>query len=874
MPHPSGRAQPGRLYFRVLMHYRPDEIEPKWQRRWAEAKVAEIDVAAPGRKFYMLNMFPYPSGDLHVGHGRNYILGDALYRYFRMNGMAALNPMGWDAFGLPAENAAIKRGTHPRDWTLGNIQREKGQFQRWGILYDWSKELASCDPEYYRWNQWLFLQLYQRGLAYRGKAPVNWCPSDQTVLANEQVVDGRCERCGTVVVQRELSQWFFKITDYADRLDAGLDTLTEWPEKVKTMQRNWIGKSTGADVEFPVPSIGKSLTIFTTRPDTIFGATFMVLAPEHPDVAAMIADHPERAEIEQWIDGVRNQSNLERQEAGKEGRFTGKYAINPFTNEEIPIWLGNFVLPLYGTGAIMSVPAHDQRDFEFAKQYGLSLRIVVAPSSGEVPSVDALTEAFTFKDDSARIVDSGLITGLTPPAAIDRIGDEVERLGIGKKMVRYRLRDWLISRQRYWGTPIPMIYCDRDGIVPVPEDQLPVKLPLDVPFTGREGNPLAKHEKFVNTTCPKCGEPAKRETDTMDTFVDSSWYYARFISAHDDTKIFDTALVNRWLPVDQYIGGIEHAILHLLYARFICRAMHDMGLLGIEEPFTRLFNQGMITKEGYRDPSENNAWVPLNEVEWREGTPFKQNTMIPLTPEIGKMSKSRFNVVPPDDLIERYGADTERVYTLFIAPPEKEAAWSDDGVVGAYRFLGRVWHMADQILDLRDAAVEPGGPSTEKMIRKTHQTIDAVTKRIERFELNTAISALMELSNTIGDYLSAGGRDSNALRDCMATMLQLLHPFAPHVTEELWEMFGRDGMILVSQWPKADPARMQESSVTIVVQVNGKLRGQIEVPHPPVEAAVFAAVDGNEKVQAWVSGKEIVKKVYVPGKLVNIVVKG
>ncbi len=854
------------------MQYQPGDIEPKWQERWATAGVAETDVRAPGQKFYMLNMFPYPSGDLHVGHGRNYILGDALYRYFRMQGRAALNPMGWDAFGLPAENAAIKRGIHPRQWTLGNIERMKKQFKRWGILYDWSKELASCDPGYYHWNQWLFLQLYKRGLAYRGKAPVNWCPSDQTVLANEQVVDGRCERCGTVVVQRELEQWFFRITEYADRLDAGLDTLSEWADKVKTMQRNWIGKSVGADVQFPVPVLGKSLTIFTTRPDTIFGATFMVLAPEHPDVAALISDHPDRVAIEQWIDGVRNQSNLERQEAGKEGRFTGKTATNPFTSEQIPIWLGNFVLPQYGTGAIMSVPAHDQRDFEFAKQYGLPIRIVVASKNGDIPSVDSMSEAYTFKDDSATIVDSGLITGLTPPTAIETISDEIERRGIGKKMIRYRLRDWLISRQRYWGTPIPMVYCERDGIVPVPEDQLPVVLPIDVAITGREGNPLANDERFVNTECPRCGGAARRETDTMDTFVDSSWYYARFITPHDGTKIFDSSLVNRWLPVDQYIGGIEHAILHLLYARFICRALYDMKLVSFEEPFRRLFNQGMITKEGYRDPSEGMAWVPLNDVEWRDGTPFKRNTMVPLVPEVGKMSKSQFNVVPPDELIERFGADTERVYTLFIAPPEKEAAWSDEGVIGAYRFLGRVWHMGEQLFDMRDG--EKSDVSPDRMIRKTHQTIDAVARRIERFELNTAISGLMELSNALGEYLNAGGRDRKTFRSCYEALLQMLHPFAPHMTEELWELLGHQEMILLSRWPVADPALMTEDVVTIVVQVNGKLRGHLEVPNPPDEAQVRASVDANEKVQQWIRGKEIVKTIYVPGKLVNVVVKG
>jgi leucyl-tRNA synthetase len=838
------------------MPYEPKLIEEKWQRAWADAKVAEVDVTAPGDKFYMLNMFPYPSGDLHVGHGRNYILGDALYRYFRMQGRAALNPMGWDAFGLPAENAAIKRGIHPRQWTLSNIEREKKQFLRWGILYDWSKELASCEPEYYRWNQWLFLQLYRLGLAYRAKAPVNWCPSDQTVLANEQVIDGRCERCSTVVVQRDLEQWFLKITDYADRLDEGLDTLEHWPEKVKLMQRNWIGRSVGADAEFVVPSLRKSIRIFTTRPDTIYGATFMVLAPEHPDVAALIADNRERAEIETWIAGVRNQSNLERQEAGKEGRFTGKTATNPFTNEPIPIWLGNFVLMQYGTGAIMAVPGHDQRDFEFAQQYGLPVRVVVKPANGDLPSAE---ESYSVKDESAVAVDSGVISGLLTPKAIDRIIEEIERLGIGKKMVRYRLRDWLISRQRYWGTPIPMIYCDRDGIVPVPEEELPVELPLDVPFTGREGNPLAKDERFVNTICPVCGGAARRETDTMDTFVDSSWYYARFISANDYTKIFDPSLVNRWLPVDQYIGGIEHAILHLLYARFICRTLHDMGLTNYEEPFTRLFNQGMITKEGFRTAGGN--WVPPAEVENGVHKP----TGAAVIAEVGKMSKSRYNVVPPDELIERYGADTERVYTLFIAPPEKEAAWSDEGVVGASRFLNRVWHMGEQIL-----ARGNGGSESTALTRKTHQTIDAVTRRFDRFEFNTAISGLMELSNAIGDALAENADASSSY----ITLLQLLHPFAPHITEELWTMFGNDGFILISSWPKADPALMIEDVVTIVVQVNGKLRGQVEVPNPPEKDVVLAAIRSNQKVQQWISGKEVVKEVYVPGKLVNIVVKG
>ncbi|HEX6158654.1 MAG TPA: leucine--tRNA ligase, partial [Thermoanaerobaculia bacterium] len=685
----------------------------------------------------------------------------------------------------------------------------------------------------------------------------------QTVLANEQVVEGRCERCNAVVEQRELSQWFFRITEYADRLDAGLDTLVDWPEKVKLMQRNWIGRSLGADVDFDVPALGHSIRIFTTRPDTIFGATFMVLAPEHPDVAKLIADHPQREEIEQWITGVRNHSALERQEAGKEGRDTGKSAVNPFTNEPIPIWLGNFVLPQYGTGAIMSVPAHDQRDFEFARQYGLPIRIVVKPATGETMDADGMTEAFTFKDESGVAVNSGPIDGLPVPKAIEKIISIIEEKGLGKGTVRYRLRDWLISRQRYWGTPIPMLYCEKEGLVPVPEEQLPVALPLDVPFTGREGNPLAKHDTFVNVTCPQCGGPARRETDTMDTFVDSSWYFTRFITPRDDAKIFDTSLVNRWLPVDQYIGGIEHAILHLLYARFITRTLYDLGLVNFEEPFARLFNQGMIIKEGYRD-ADTQAWLPLDEVEVRDGVPTHKVSGKRVIAEIGKMSKSRYNVVPPDELIEKFGADTERVYTLFIAPPEKEAAWSDEGVIGAYRFLGRVWHLG--------VAIQNAAPTDDEaprnVIRKMHQTIDAVTQRMQRYEFNTAISAMMELSNVLGSVeLSA------SLRKPYEALLQLLHPFAPHMTEELWSMLGNEEFVLTSKWPVADPALMAEESVIIAVQVNGKLRGQVEVAAPPEEGKVFEAVFASEKIQAWLAGKELVKKIYVPGKLVNLVIR-
>jgi leucyl-tRNA synthetase len=852
------------------MFYDHHAIETKWQKRWAEEKVAEVDVSVPAEKYYMLNMFPYPSGDLHVGHGRNYILGDALYRFLRQQGKAALNPMGWDAFGLPAENAAIKHGIHPGEWTRNNIRREKKQFFRWGILYDWSKEIASCHEGYYRWNQWLFLQLYEKGLAYRGKAPVNWCPGCHTVLANEQVVDGACERCGSHVEQKNLEQWFFRITEYADRLDAGLDDLVHWPEKVRTMQRNWIGRSVGADLEFPVPKLGRSLRVFTTRPDTVYGATFMVLAPEHPDVADLIADHPERDEIEAWIVEVRNQTQLERmsETGGKEGRFTGVFATNPFTEEPIPIWLGNFVLPQYGTGAIMSVPAHDQRDFEFAKTYDLPIRIVVRPTDGEL-DLESMDEAFPATDGTVS-VDSGSATGLPSPEAIERIAEEAETRGIGTRTVRYRLRDWLISRQRYWGTPIPIIYCETCGTVPVPEKDLPVLLPLDVPFTGREGNPLAKHEEFVRANCPRCGEAARRETDTMDTFVDSSWYFARYLSPRDEARIFDSELVNRWMPVDQYIGGIEHAILHLLYARFVCHVLHDLGLVAFEEPFRRLFNQGMITKEGYRDPASHNAWVPLAEVDLRDGTPYRKGTDTRLVPEVGKMSKSRYNVVPPDELIDRYGADTERVYTLFIAPPEKEAAWSDEGVIGAYRFLNRVWSMGEQVRGMAEGSDSEGA---RPLRRKTHQTIHAVTGRLERFEFNTAISGLMELSNALGDYLAGGGRDRAVVREAFETLLKLLHPFAPHITEELWELQGRTEMLLRSDWPVADSDLMKEDVLRIAVQVNGKLRGEVEVPADAEEAAVIGAAKEDEKVRKHLEGKNVVKEIYVSGRLVNLVVK-
>ncbi|HZI64437.1 MAG TPA: leucine--tRNA ligase, partial [Thermoanaerobaculia bacterium] len=578
-----------------MSRYDHRAVETKWQDRWEKQRVAEVDVRNARQKYYMLMMFPYPSGDrLHVGHGRNYILGDALYRYLRMHGKRALNPMGWDAFGLPAENAAIQRGVHPRDWTLDNIKVMKQQFRRWGILYDWSREITSCMPDYYRWNQWLFLRMLEKGLAYKKMAPVNWCPSCQTVLANEQVVDGACERCGTPVVQRDLEQWFYRITDYAERLLEGLDGLTGWPERVKVMQRNWIGRSAGAEIDFELPELADRVTVFTTRPDTIHGATFLVLAPEHPLAARLVTGHPERAALEAWIERVRNTPRIQREgeDTPKEGRDTGATAINPATGERIPVWLANYVLPDYGTGAIMGVPAHDQRDLDFARQESLGVRLVYHPADRDLDP-DRMTEAVPHEGVTRG---TGELDGLGPGReTVARFVSWLEERGWGRGKVVYRLRDWLISRQRYWGTPIPIVYCERCGMVPVPDADLPVTLPYDVEFTGRQGNPLARAAEFVNVSCPKCGGPGRRETDTMDTFVDSSWYYARYLSPKDDSRMFDPALAARWLPVDQYIGGIEHAILHLLYARFVCRVLHDFGLVACEEPFTNLFNQGMIS---------------------------------------------------------------------------------------------------------------------------------------------------------------------------------------------------------------------------------------------------------------------------------------
>jgi leucyl-tRNA synthetase len=813
--------------------YDPQQVEPRWQEFWARERFAAADTAAE-KGLYMLMMFPYPSGDLHVGHGRNYILGDCLFRMFLMQGRKVLNPMGWDAFGLPAENAAIKRNIHPREWTIGNIGRMKDQFRRWGILYDWDKEITSCEPEYYRWNQWLFNRMLKKGLAYRGKSPVNWCPSCRTVLANEQVVAGECERCGTAVEQRALEQWFLRITAYADRLLDGLDRLSDWPEKVKVMQRNWIGRSEG--VQFTMKIQGREdlpgFKVFTTRPDTSFGMTFAVLAPEQPLVAEITtAEH--RAEVEAFLDRVRHQTEIDRLSTEgpleKRGVFTGSHAVNPFTGKPVPIFLADYVLMSYGTGAIMAVPGQDQRDWEFAKAYGLPIVRTVKPPDG--------WEGEAYVEDGPAI-NSEWLNGLYKADAVARATEWLEQRGIGERKVNYRLRDWLISRQRYWGTPIPVVYCEKDGIVPVPDDQLPVLLPADVEFSGVEGNPLERSASFVAATCPECGKAARRETDTMDTFVDSSWYYARFINPSVHDAMLDEGRVRRWMPVDLYIGGVEHAILHLMYARFVYKVLSDFGMVPGDEPFSVLFNQGMIVGKSS------------------------------ITGRLEKMSKSKGNVVAPDALIARYGADTERVYTLFMGPPEKEAEWTDEGVLGAHRFLQRVWGLQDAVATA--AGREGTRAANERLRIATHRTVKRVHTDLERYHPNTAIAALMELVNAISDAQEAAGE--GALREAYETLLRLLHPFAPHVTEELWRLTGHEGSLLRAGWPTFDAALLARQRVTLAVQVNGKLRATMEA-EPGLDADAAAAA-AREAVAKWLDGKEVVKVVHVPDRMVSLVVKG
>lgn len=812
------------------------KIEPKWQKFWRDDDLFKAETDNYKNKYYCLMMFPYPSAALHVGHGRNYIIGDAVARYKMMRGFNVLTPMGFDAFGLPAENAAIKGALPPETSTLNNIKTMKRQFRQWGVEYDWDREVISCLADYYKWTQWIFVKLYEKGLAYKKKAFVNWCPSCKTVLANEQVVEGGCERCGTEVNQKDLEQWFFRITHYADKLLKDMDKLNDWPERVKTMQKNWIGRSEGVEIDFSIDGLDESLRCFTTRIDTIYGATFIVLAPEHPLVEKLIKGPGNESVLFKAIQKMRNESKIARSQADveKEGVFTGKHVINPVNNEKVPIWVGNYILMEYGTGAIMAVPAHDQRDFEFAKKYKLPIRVVIDNMDNPL-NPDTMKQAH---EAEGVMVNSAQFNGLDSSVSIIKIADFFEEKGCGKRAVQYKLRDWLISRQRYWGAPIPIVYCQKCGTLTVPEKDLPVLLPKNVEFRPTGESPLKFSERFVNTKCPRCGGKASRETDTMDTFVDSSWYYLRYITPKLNDRPFDSALVNKWLPVDQYIGGVEHAILHLLYSRFITKFLHDLGMVDFDEPFKNLFTQGMITKNGI------------------------------------KMSKSKGNTVSPDDLIKDYGADTVRLYTLFIGPPEKDAEWSDRGVEGSYRFLGRVWRLVEKAYSVERIAYSDKKLSTEEknLRRKTHQTIKKVTEDLDGgFHFNTAISSIMELVNEAYDFIAEEG-EKEILSEAVEAVVILLSPFVPHIAEEMWERLGKKKGIFRTKWPSYDKSAIIAEIVPIVVQVNGKVRSKIEVPFDTDDSRLKEMVLADPKIQNWLKGKTIKDLIIVPKKLVSIVI--
>ncbi len=873
--------------FGIVREYRPQTIEKKWQERWAASRAFEVSEDAGRQKFYCLEMYAYPSGHAHVGHVRNYMIGDVVARLKRMRGFNVLHPFGWDAFGLPAENAAIKSGAHPETWTLENIAHMKGQLQRLGISYAWEREIATCLPEYYRWNQWLFLKMLERDLAFRKRSSVNWCPGCNTVLANEQVVNGECWRCGSVVTTRELEQWFFRITRYADELLAATESLPGWPEKVLTMQRNWIGRSEGARVKFPLaPSAGgqpssssgeaapsnpapsaerrapsTEIEVFTTRIDTIYGANFLLLAPEHPLVQSW-ATEAGADQFRRTLQRFQTQDRTARMtgEVEKEGFDTGRRALNPFTKQPVPIWVANFVLVEYGTGAVMGVPAHDQRDLEFARKYGLPVTVVVQPD-GERLSAAEMAAAY---EDAGTLVDSGSFSGLPSTEASARMSEYAEAQGIGERTIQYRLKDWGISRQRYWGTPIPVVYCPACGMVPVPYESLPVVLPKVAELSGRGDSPLAHVAEFVNTTCPRCSQPARRETDTMDTFVDSSWYFFRFCDPGNDRLPFDAAKVAYWGPVDFYSGGVEHAILHLIYSRFFCRVFRDLGLTTLDEPFTRLLTQGMVLNAGQ------------------------------------VMSKSKGNVVDPDDMIQKYGADALRLYVMFVAPPEKEIEWTDAGLEGSFRFLARVWRVVEQLAETIGGAgiPEPGDleltDAERALRRKTHDTIRRVTLDLDpRAHLNTAVSAMMELVNELYAFCAQSdclrfGRDAHeqahvgtlerpatiaVLKESVEALVRMLSPFAPHMAEELWEMLGHPGGIVLAGWPEFDEAVARAEETVVPVQVNGKLRGRVTVPADTPEDRLRELAVADPQIARYLEGKTVVKVVVAGGRLVNVVVR-
>ena len=835
--------------------YEPRAIEHRWQELWAAERTWEVpnpgdpgfDGAEP--KAYVLEMLPYPSGEPHVGHLKNYAIGDAIAHFRRRNGFEVIHPMGYDAFGLPAENHAIRTGEHPRVSSEASIEVFRRQFRDWGISIDWTREISSHSPEYYRWTQWLFLRLLEQGLAYRTDAPVQWCPQDQTVLANEQVIDGRCERCGTLVVPRRLEQWYFRITDYADRLLEGFDLLESWPEHVITMQRNWIGRSEGAEAIFSCAEAGLDFPVFTTRPDTLFGATFFVLAPEHPDLERLIEGTSNAEAVREYVAESMRGSSTERgaEDREKTGVRLERTVTNPVNGEEIPVFVSDYVLMEYGTGAIMAVPAHDERDFEFARKFGLEIRRVVEPADGsEAPP----EEAFVAQSEDVRLVNSGELDGLSVAAAKQRIIERLEREGRGSPAVNYRLRDWLLSRQRYWGCPIPVVHCGACGIVAVPDDQLPVELPEVEDYRPKGKSPLAAAEDWVATECPSCGGPARRETDTMDTFVDSSWYFLRYLDPGNAERPFEREIADHWMAVDQYIGGVEHAILHLMYARFFTKALADAGLLGVQEPFANLFAQGMITRDG------------------------------------AKMSKSKGNVISPSEYVERYGADTARTYVCFMGPPDRGGDWVDEGVEGVHRFLGRLWRLAEEqrAASSGQSSAEAGDSGWQRaasgaareLVQKAHWAIDKATRDFERgFQFNTVIAAVMELVNDayrLKEGLYGEPEGALAVRFATATAASLIFPFAPHLGAEAWEML-EGGRVWEQPWPEADPALLAADRVTLIVQVNGKLRDRIDADPAAEREELLRLALESERVRSHLDGREVVKEIVVPGKLVNLVVR-
>ncbi len=828
--------------------YNFSEIEKKWQKIWEDTKPFKVTEDPDKEKYYVLEMFPYPSGKLHMGHVRNYSIGDVVARFRKMNGYNVLHPMGYDAFGLPAENAAIQHNVEPAEWTWGNIAEMNRQLRQLGLSYDWDREVATAHPSYYKWMQWIFIQFYKAGLAYKKESQVNWCPSCQTVLANEQVVDGCCERCGAVVGKKNLSQWYFKITDYAERLLSNLDKLDGWPNKVKIMQRNWIGKSHGAEAQFKIQDYDETLTVFTTRIDTIYGTTFMVLAPEYPSVPDMVKGTEYEADVMSYIDRCAHMSEIDRTSTTNEktGVFIGKYAINPFTGKTMPIFIADYVLMGYGTGAVMGVPAHDQRDFDFAKKFGLEIIPVIDPNDPDVDLND-LKEACAAE---GTVINSGEFNGMNNKDAIDKIAEVAEERGIGRKTINYRLRDWLISRQRYWGTPIPMVYCETCGWVPEKEENLPVLLPTDVEFTGKGESPIVTSKNFVDTVCPVCGRPAKREVDTMDTFLDSSWYELRYCDARNDEEVFSKDKVDYWMNVDQYIGGVEHAIMHLMYARFFQMALYDLGLVKDEEPFQNLLTQGMVIK-GYTDSDGNYIKA--------------------------KMSKSLGNVVGPAEIIDKYGADTARLFILFAAPPDRELDWSDEGVEGSFRFLNRIWRLAYDFNEKYEnipGSYEIRNDADKKLAYTLNYTIKKVTEDIrDRFNFNTAISAVMELVNEMYRYKE--GDVNNALYStCIKMILVLLAPFVPHITEELWQELGYEGYVYDQTWPTWNEEELKKDEIEIVVQINGKNKEKINIPGDATREDMLQIAEENDKIKGLTEGKNVVKVIAVPGRLINIVVKG